>query len=231
MGKALESRLAHDEQARAERFRCDRDRRAYVMARAVLRDILARYLAIHPGDVALTAGPCGKPELCGLGPSGTSPPTLRFNVSHSGHLALYAITVDHDVGVDLEQMRPSTRMMLIADRFFSPMEAASLRSLPEPVRQHAFFAWWTRKEAILKAHGVGLSGSLQDVGVPPHWFLQSLRPAPGFAAAVAVGGPPARVLQWTWEPPRDLRAATRLRDSCGSPNDPSRRRRKPHDST
>ena len=95
--------------------------------------------------------------------------SLRFNLSHSGDLALLGVTRDQEIGVDLEQIQDRIATEQIAKRFFSPREVAMLCALPPPVRQEAFFKCWTRKEAFIKGIGVGLSLPLDkfDVSLAP----------------------------------------------------------------
>ena len=153
--------LSKDEHARAERFRFDQDRRRFVVARGVLRSLLALYLGLPPQKVQLTYGASGKPCL----PRGV----LRFNLD-AGELGLYAFTSSREVGIDVEHVRQLDDMDQIARRFFSVNEVASLEALPESARPStAFFNCWTRKEAYVKARGEGLALPLDgfDVSLAP----------------------------------------------------------------
>jgi 4'-phosphopantetheinyl transferase len=144
--------LDEKERARAANFRFDRDRQLYMLGRATLRRILGAYLGIAPVDVPLRAGQHGKPEL---GPS-LGAAALHFNVSHSGNLALYAVTRDGPVGVDVEQARFVPDLDGVADLVLSEREKAAFSALV-PTDRHAFFhSAWARKEAYLKALGDGL---------------------------------------------------------------------------
>jgi 4'-phosphopantetheinyl transferase len=130
--------------------------------------------------------------------------SLRFNMSHSGDIAVYALSSRREVGVDVEEIRPLADADTIAERFFSRREHAEYRALPPGDRPLGFFQCWTRKEAFIKALGEGLSHPLDsfDVslapglpakllyvrpgpGIKPSWRLQSFSPAPGFVAAIA----------------------------------------------
>jgi 4'-phosphopantetheinyl transferase len=193
--------LMEDERIRAERFYFQRDRKRFMVCRGVLRMILGRYLHIEPNRVHFSYGPYGKPYLEEtLGDS-----TLRFNLARSHELALYAFTRSREIGVDVEYLRTMPDAGQIADRFFSPRENAILQALPASQRQQAFFNCWTRKEAYLKALGVGLSQALDQFEVslipvePAHlvnveidcddasrWTLKALTPATGYVAALAV---------------------------------------------
>ena len=205
--------LAADEQARAERFHFAKDREHFVVARGVLRAILGRYLNRGPEGLSLCYGPHGKPALAG----GSAGDAIRFNVSHSHGIALYAVTRGREVGIDLEWIRSDLAVAEIAERFFSRREVAMLRSLPAEVQLQAFFRCWTRKEAYIKARGEGLSlpldqfdlslapgesGAVPDTQRDPseisRWSLQDLVPAKGYAAAVAVEGRGWRLAFWQW---------------------------------
>ncbi len=129
-------------------------------------------------------------------------PSLRFNLSHSHGLALFAFCLKHEVGVDLEKIRPEIALEGIENDFFSSREKEELASLPSTLRPEAFFLGWTRKEAYVKAHGMGLQASLQDfdVSLTPDrpaelhsadkkkWRLYSLNPGEGFVGALVVEG-------------------------------------------
>ena len=201
--------LSADEKDRAARFYFEPDRNRFVAARALLRDLLGRYLGLDPAALVFGYGPRGKPSLAG---------GLRFNVSHSGGLALLAFSEDRELGVDVEQERPVPEAESIAERYFSPGEGRELGRQPAAERPQAFFRCWTRKEAFIKATGDGLSRPLGDFevtlapGEPARllrvegdpeeagrWWLEGLEPAAGFAAALAVRGRPTRVACWSWD--------------------------------
>lgn len=207
---ALLPTLADDERARAARFHFPRDRDHFIAGRGILRAILARYLKTPPADLRFRYGALGKPSLaeeCGGA-------RHRFNVSHSYGLALYAVALDRELGVDLELVQPR-QAERIAERFFSPREVAVLRALPAEQQETAFFACWTRKEAYIKAKGDGLYLGLDqfDVSLSPNepaallrtagdpteaarWSLAALDVAPGYAAALCVEGHDWRLACW-----------------------------------
>jgi 4'-phosphopantetheinyl transferase len=201
--------LSPDERARAERFHFARDRDHFIAGRGLLRVILARYLETEPGTLRFEYGRHGKPRLASTAGDG-----IRFNVAHSRGLALYAVAVGRELGVDIERIEPRLEQG-IAERFFSPGEIATLRSLPPPVQREAFFACWTRKEAYVKARGEGLTLGLDqfEVSMCPgepaallhtasdpdearRWSLQELAPGPGYAAALAVEGGDWMLQRW-----------------------------------
>src|SRR5262249_26367386 len=143
--------LADDERRRADRFHFEKDCRHFTAARGAMRILLAGYLAHRPEEVRFAYSNYGKPRLA-------AESKLCFNLTHSQGLALLAVTRGREIGVDVERLREMERDgEPLAERFFSPREAAVLRSLPTRLRREAFFHCWTRKEAYIKAHGMGLS--------------------------------------------------------------------------
>lgn len=208
------SLLAPDERARAERFRFERDRRRFSVARGVLRVLLGRYLETDPRRVAFRYQSHGKPAL-EEGLAGRGP---HFNVSHSGEMALYAFARSRELGVDVEEVRAMEDGLQIAERFFSQAEVAAFRALPAELRDEAFFNCWTRKEAFIKAVGEGLSFPLHvfDVSLAPgepacllasrdpqqaeRWSLRALPdPAPGYRAALVAEGEDWELSCWRWD--------------------------------
>jgi 4'-phosphopantetheinyl transferase len=178
----LDELLSNDERERALRFYFERDRRRFTVTRGALRAILARCLRMDPKSIIFNYGPQGKPCLASTA-SG-----IRFNVAHSGELALIAVSREREVGVDVELVRARNFAKEIPERFFSPREAAALRSLPGHLAEDAFFACWTRKEAYIKARGGGLS-------IPLDGFDVSLEPGEP-AALLDVRDDPAEVSRW-----------------------------------
>lgn len=195
--------LCAEERESAERCRFPRDRQHFTVARGLLRKLLGAYLRVSPQRLRFDHGPNGKPFLT----RNPGDAELRFNVSHSDGLALYAVTRVREIGVDLERLRRMPDAELIAGRCFSPREQENLRRLPEAARERAFFDCWTRKEAYSKALGVGLARGLDafevslrpgeparivevagDPNEPHRWRLQALTPAREYTGAVAVEG-------------------------------------------
>ncbi len=204
--------LCQEELARAARFRVEDARRRFIAGRAILRLLLGRYLRRDPAEILLRYQPHGKPYLAG----GAGGFDLRFNLSHSNELALYAFAREREIGVDLEQIRTDRDHDLLAARFFSPEENAALATLPPEGRRDAFFRCWTRKEAYLKARGEGLSiplagfsvsagqtAALLNVDFAPEetgrWSLISIDSIPGYAAALAVEGRPPGLRCWVFD--------------------------------
>jgi 4'-phosphopantetheinyl transferase len=198
----LRQLLSPDEQARADRFHFEIDRQHFIVARGCLRTILSRYLEIAAAEIQFSYESHGKPQIASAISQGQQ---LKFNLAHSGGLALYAFTSVGEIGVDLEHIRPEFTGDDIARRFFSATEVECLDQLPPHARHEAFFNCWTRKEAFIKAKGVGLSLALDqfDVTLAPagpaallrtrwdedeaaRWSLQSIDVGAGYAGAVAV---------------------------------------------
>jgi len=207
--KLLESILSADESRRAARFRFPSARDRYIAAHGCLRVILARYLNCEPAQLRFSSNQYGKPALQDL--------KLEFNLSHSGVFALIAATQGHKVGVDVERVRSDLEFERIASRFFSQNEISELMVVPPDQRQIAFFNCWTRKEAYIKAQGLGLSLPLEsfDVSLTPNepailnatrpdsdeaarWMLFSMEVDPCYAAAVAVKGKNSEFRLWDW---------------------------------
>jgi len=212
----LHSTLSPDESAKAARYHFPRDRDRYIAARGLLRRLLGLYLAQPPESLRFSYGAYGKPSLDGT----AGAEDLRFNLSHSHELALYAFARGRDVGVDLEHMRADFSNDDIAAHFFSAREVGMLRTLPAQARTQAFFNCWTRKEAYIKARGEGLSHPLDafDVSLIPgapaallgtrgdpreltRWSLHALDVGEGYAAAVVVQGTDYTLRLWQWPPP------------------------------
>ncbi len=196
----LAQTLSADEWRRADKFVYEKHRAHFVAARGCLRAILAKYMDCKPGELAFFYGEHGKPAL--------APPwdksQLRFNLSHSAGLALIAVSMRHEIGVDVEHLsRKVGQMKDIAKRFFAPGEYEQLCALSREELRRAFFCCWTRKEAYLKAMGAGLTHSLKNFevslgrkaellwikeGNTEDWTLQHLEPAKGYVGAVAIAG-------------------------------------------
>jgi 4'-phosphopantetheinyl transferase len=149
--------LNEEERHRAARFVREPDRRQFTVSHAALRMILGAYLQCPPECVGLSVAAGGKPVLA----SPTATPCLHFNLSHSDQLALIAVALDKAVGVDVERIRTLDDMAGLVARYFSPGERIAWQAAPESDRQSAFFRCWTRKEAYLKAQGIGLYGTLE----------------------------------------------------------------------
>jgi 4'-phosphopantetheinyl transferase len=197
------------ERERAAKFRRPRDRRLYLASHAALRLLISRYTGHPAQSLRIVPDATGRPVLDG------ELSRLRFSLSHSGDLALAALAVDEAVGVDVEQVRGFPDVMDVAQRYFASAEAEGIRLLQPDQRPTAFAVTWTRKEAIVKALGVGLAVALESFDTGPaerpasvtgdgarwvNWSVADLRPAPGYVGAVAIQRPNASlaVHQFTW---------------------------------
>lgn len=192
--------LSADEIARAERFVFDRDRRRFIVCRGALRHVLSGYTGIAPEALVFAYGRNGKPALEG------TENRVAFNVSHAEERAVIAVSGAADLGVDIECTMRTVDFEGLADRFFSRVESAELRSLAASERRQAFYNCWTRKEAYIKATGDGLACPLQSFAVTlqaaapaafrwiegdtaADWRLFAFSPAPTYVGAVATRAP------------------------------------------
>ena len=150
--------MSNEERERMARLVFDRDRRRFLLTRALVRTTLSRYCAMPPADWRFIANVHGRPEILDR-PAGV--PDLRFNLSHTDGLIACAVTIGREVGVDVEHVgRRLTHD--IASRFFAPREVADLHRLPADEQARVFFDYWTLKEAYIKARGFGLALPLGD---------------------------------------------------------------------
>jgi 4'-phosphopantetheinyl transferase len=201
--KRFRRTLEPDELNRAGRFHFEKHRRHFIVARGFLRSVVARYLETQPETLRFSYGAYGKPEL-------TSEHVLRFNLSHSHEVALLAVTLDAELGVDVEHIRADFASEDVARRFFSRAEVEVFNALPKEEQVAAFFRCWTRKEAYIKAIGKGLSQALDafDVTLAPgmqaallraeeddaeRWLMRDVDVGEGYAGALAVERPVAEV--------------------------------------
>jgi 4'-phosphopantetheinyl transferase len=197
--KSLESTLSADETKRAARFHFEVDKNRFIVAHGVLRRIIGRYLQCDPAELTFSVNDYGKPALVNS--------ALEFNLSHSGDFALIAVTQGRKIGVDVERIRQGISSHVIAQQYFSKSEVAELQTLPLEQRVNGFFTCWTRKEAYIKAQGLGLALPLEsfDVSLTPgqpailratrpepqeaaRWTLRSLDVDSKYAGAVAIEG-------------------------------------------
>lgn len=208
----LEQILSADERTRADAFFFAHDRARFVAGRGLLRMILSHYTGVAPQHLRFRYGTRGKPALM------QSPgEALQFNVSHSGGVALYALTHSRAIGVDIEHVRALPNAEQMARRFFSPLEHFALQALAPADHLRGFFACWTRKEAYVKARGDGLAHPLDRfaVSLTPHeparlvqtlddpdeqtrWSLHELWPGTEFVGALAVEGHGWRLRCWRY---------------------------------
>jgi 4'-phosphopantetheinyl transferase len=198
----LAETLSEDELVRAARFHSDRHKNNYIISHGSLRVLIGHYLNIEPQDLRFRHERSGKPSL---DPHYHADSDLKFNLSHSQDLSLFAFTFGCEIGIDCEHIRQLPDADAIVERFFSKQEIEYFTALPEDKKELAFFASWTRKEAYIKALGSGLSMPLNSFTIsmgpdeparllhvaggsnePAKWKLKSWEPASGYIAAVAI---------------------------------------------
>jgi 4'-phosphopantetheinyl transferase len=194
----LERMLDAAERERAGRFRFERDRNAYIAAHALVRGMLSGLVRRHPSEWRFTANTHGKPDLV---PDAAVPP-LHFNISHTRGLVAVAMTIENDIGLDVETLEAGRLSMDMASRFFVATEVDYLVRLPAERQQEALFAFWTLKEAYIKAVGLGLSVPLDAFSFvldplavsfsarhpdsPANWLFRRFAPSPVHVMALAL---------------------------------------------
>ncbi|MBZ0297934.1 MAG: 4'-phosphopantetheinyl transferase superfamily protein [Anaerolineae bacterium] len=208
----LEDTLSPDEVARADAYCFPYLRRRYVVARGVLRDVLSRHSGKNPADHRFEYNHAGKPMLADS--------ELDFNLSHTDGMAVYAITSGRTVGIDIEDTtRKLTDLMQVAEYTFSQAEFDTLCALPASQRTQAFFNCWTRKEAYVKALGMGLGYPLKqfDVSIRPgekpelkrvlhrpkeveRWSFEAFTLPPSYTVALVAEGKGWTTQKWYWTP-------------------------------
>lgn len=156
--------LSLQERKRAARLADATHRIHFVLAHGFLRLILSRYLAIQPERLRFRSHAIGKPRLVKAADSSR----LEFNMAHSAHMTMVAVTNGRPVGVDIEALTRPVRAQAIVERYFSPAERTHFASLPRSRQKKEFIRNWTAKEAVLKATGVGLAGGLSRCEVIGH---------------------------------------------------------------
>ena len=203
----LFSLLSSDEKARSERFYFEKDRNRYTVGRGLLRVILSGYLEIEPSQIEFVYGNQGKPAL----KSKMQGKVFEFNLSHSKDLALYILSWNRKVGIDVEYNQPMANMDDLAEKFFTPPESALIHSLFGDQKRETFYKIWTCKEAYLKALGTGLTKPLDLVEIALEseqaaklmsrdgvecegWHLGLFSPQTNYQGAVAVEGDDLRII-------------------------------------
>ncbi len=199
--------LNKTEKERAKRFHFVDHQHRYVIAHAVLRHILTLYTGVPAGEIEFSVGERGKPYLK------ENALNLQFNLSHSHDWVVYALTLQKEVGVDIEKMEPTFNEG-VAKRFFSASEYTALMALPSSERMSAFYRIWAGKEAIIKALGEGLYAPLADFSLDfrqetqrialthqtktHHFFVNYFLTHPTYQSAVATETEVNKWLNWEW---------------------------------
>jgi 4'-phosphopantetheinyl transferase len=211
--EGLREILSINEQQRADRFNFDRDRKRHIIARGLLRLVVACLSNTSPELLKITTTSHGKPHLL----HDVRQPRIDFNISHSGELIYVVIANSRAVGIDVEEVRNDFPMEMIARGAFSTVEFDELMALDPALRLDSFFTCWTRKEAWFKAKGEGLSAflgrsgkslfgqlampiTLANLEANPvgNWTLLDLQVDNGYKAAVVFEGTDCRVRRWKW---------------------------------
>ena len=180
----LRAYLSPDEIARAERLRFEADRRQFITARGILRELCGNYASMPPEQVQFAADEHGKPCVANL-PPGLD---LRFNLAHSADVALYAFALGAEVGIDLEAFQPGFGDARIEASLLPPEVIARLLDVFEDDRQQAFLEEWTGREAVAKATGLGMAHFLEggaDPGRMHGWEVVFLPRIDGYVCALA----------------------------------------------
>src|SRR5512141_201811 len=143
------SLLSGDERRYAARFTDVRSKKQFIIGRAKLRELLAKYANREPGDLSFGMTPEGKPFL-------RTAREFEFNLTHSGDLVLYGVARSRPVGVDVERIRDIPRALELSKRYMSPMEHDRVATAPDGTRDHEFLSLWVKREGSGKAYGVGI---------------------------------------------------------------------------
>lgn len=212
----LERLLSGDEIARAGRFHFEQDRARFVAGRGLLRTILGRYAALAPESLQFSYSPFGKPSLAlSMGME-----RLRFNATGSEALALVALRLDAEVGIDVEQVRNFPDALAVAKRLMTVEEHEDFAAIPDELRDSRFLECWVRKEALVKSLGKGLRQSLDSFSLDSRsgeaaqrvafvdngrtvtqWVIPIAAPRKGFVAALATSERFATLKCWSWNGP------------------------------
>jgi 4'-phosphopantetheinyl transferase len=207
--------LSPDERERAARLLSEHKRDHFIAGRSALRRLLGHYLGEAPQALSFRYGPHGKPALA----TGVAPVALTFNFSNSEDLALLAVATGREVGIDLEYRHRDISVAPFARHILSESEAAAFQRHPAERHKQALLATWTRKEAYLKALGVGFArslksfsagladgeestvGQLEDAdGRPRLWTFVPLAVHPDYLACLAAPGGGWTLRCFDWRP-------------------------------
>ena len=203
--------LSGDELERCDKFKSQQRRREFIIGRGSLRTLIGQYLALDPSSFEFAYSDHQKPYISTTAMGAP----VTFNLTHSHDLVLIALTLERRVGIDIEYLRPDVEFRKLSRRFFSKQESQSLEAYDDACLPAAFFACWTRKEALLKAIGAGIAFGLRDfsVSVDPldqevdlrthwdqaeaaRWSILNLDLERDYAAAVAVNGSNCKLRYW-----------------------------------
>lgn len=201
--------LSQEEQLRSQRFKFEKDKRLYILARSALRLLAGQYLNCTPVSIQMGYAAYDKPYFLDY-------PEFKFNISHSGEIVVLAFVQKLELGVDVEYIKTDFEVMEIADNFFASDEIENLKKIEKELHFEAFYRCWTRKEAFIKAKGSGLSFPLSDFSVSigekaellathwdenekNEWSLSSFMPKNDYVGALAVHGPVKTIKYHEWK--------------------------------
>lgn len=198
--ESLEKHLSIDEIKKATKFHFEKDSKKFIIAHGALREILSYYLGIKPNEIIFESTSFGKPIIT----DNQNNDNINFSLSHSDELVLYAVILNRQIGIDVERIRNTIDVLQIANKFFSSNEIAILNRAKKENLYKIFFQFWTRKEAIVKGLGKGLSFPLEQIDVSLingkflspvklfgeykenlKWYVQDLFPEQDYVAAIA----------------------------------------------
>jgi 4'-phosphopantetheinyl transferase len=189
--------LSLDERARCDRFVFERDRRDFVAAHALLRNVLSHHGGLPPEAWKFGSEAAGKPNLIDR-------TELQFNIAHTRGLVACALSLAGPIGIDVESVDGERDIESISENYFAPAEVTELRACKEGLhRQARFTEFWTLKEAYLKALGAGLGRPLDEIAFgfsgasdlqvtaqgqskPVDWRFGLFAPLAGYRLAVAI---------------------------------------------
>jgi len=199
--EAYHGLMNEKEAIQQKRFHFEKHRHQYLITRALVRSVLSKYAAIEPADWQFEKNKYGKPEIA----SHLDCSALRFNLTHTDGLIICGVTLEKDLGIDVENLTRQSETVGIANRFFSPQEVIDLNELPADQQKDRFFDYWTLGECYIKACGMGLSIPLDHFtfGVhegqpltvsfvperndnPQDWQFWLLKPSPKYKVAVGL---------------------------------------------
>ena len=194
------SLLSDAERNQEPKFYFERDRRRYLVTRALVRTVLSKYLSLPPRDWVFSQNAFGRPEIANGEVRGSQ---LSFNVSHTHSLIVLGVAESRALGVDCENVVAREASIDIADHYFAPEEVRALADVPAHRQQYRFFEYWTFKESYIKARGMGLSLPLDKfsfrypddrrvaISIDPElkdesrrWQFWQFRPRPEYLVAV-----------------------------------------------
>ncbi|WP_298500408.1 4'-phosphopantetheinyl transferase superfamily protein [uncultured Algibacter sp.] len=196
----LNNYLSENETLKASKFKFNKDKNCSIITRGALRLLSGKYLNLNPKNIKFKYGKYGKPDF-------DFETNLKFNVSHSGNMAVIGFVLNDDIGIDVEKIKTDFDVFDIVSNYFSSLEIESLKELPAIEQVKGFYRCWTRKESFIKAKAKGLSFPLDSFSVSLDsdekvelletkwdknekdlWKLFPFSPEEGYLGAVSVKG-------------------------------------------